>query len=385
MALRPVMNMTRGETIHQAIRQIYEAALTPDGWSRAALAVTQALASHKAILLSAPATRASFAITAGFDAESAERMQREFEMRPPQWVKSIPPGMPLRQTSFVSDSAFRRSEFYHRAVRPAGGFYGMIAPVAPDRHIYFATGRELGAANFSDEDLSAAQLIFPHLMTALQVRSRLAAADLRAQGACEVVSRLDFGVVLLDAAMRPIFANPRAEALARCRDGLVLTRDAVAAAQPTDARRLRDAIASALGLNQGGSEALVRRPAQMTCHLPRRPPRAPLVVRAVPVAASDLPAGDAAATRAILFVMEPDRPMQIDPRALPAACGLTRREAALAALLARGMDLTEAASEMGIGLGTARGYLKQSLAKTSTHRQAELVSLLLRTNLPVVT
>jgi DNA-binding CsgD family transcriptional regulator len=33
---------------------------------------------------------------------------------------------------------------------------------------------------------------------------------------------------------------------------------------------------------------------------------------------------------------------------------------------------------MGIGVGTARGYMKQIFAKTYIHRQAELVALLLR-------
>ncbi|WP_423382833.1 helix-turn-helix transcriptional regulator [Burkholderia sp. LMG 32019] len=379
--------MTRAETIHQAIRHLYEAALTPDGWSRAGISVTEAIASQKAIFLeSDEVAGAPFAITTGFDVETARRMQREFETRPPYWVKAIPIGTPLRQTSFVSDTDFKRSDFYNEAVRPAGGFYGMVAPLGPDRRIYFVAGRDLGAADFVDDDVGAARLILPHLKTALQVQSRLAAADLRVKGAYEVISHLEFGVVLIDSRMRPIFANPGAETLARCGDGFLLNRDEVSATHLEEAKRLRDAIATAVGFNNGGrgdSEAVVRPRMPMNCCLSRRPPSPPLVVHVVPVAVSDLLDGISAATRAILFVMEPDRQVEIDRMVMAAAFGLTRRETALATLLTRGMDLAEASSHLGIGPGTARAYLKQILAKTDTHRQAELVSLLLRTSVPV--
>ncbi|KVO08717.1 helix-turn-helix transcriptional regulator [Burkholderia ubonensis] len=380
--------MTRVETIHQAIRHVYEAALAPDGWSHAGISVTEATGARKAIFLGvSAATVPGSAITTGFDAEYARRMQRKFETQPPNWVKAIPVGMPLRQTSLISDGAFRRSEFYCDAVRPTGGFYGMLAPLVSDRSVYFVVGRDLGTADFSDDDVEAARLIVPHLTMALQVQNRLAAADLRTKEAYEVISRLEFGVILLDARMRPIFANGRAEALAHCGDGLLLKRNEVSAASPADAKSLHDAIATAVRLNAGGrdaSEAVARPWAPLKCYVSRRSPHLPLVIRVVPVSASEMPNGISTATRVILFVMEPATPPEIDPSFLVATFDLTRREAMLAALLVRGPDLAEAASQLGIGLGTARGYLKQILAKTDTHRQAELVSLLLRAGMPIV-
>ncbi|MFM0757310.1 helix-turn-helix transcriptional regulator [Paraburkholderia strydomiana] len=376
--------MTRVETIHQAIRHVYEAALAPDDWTSAIVSVTEAIEAPKAMLhVQATQTASCFAISTGFEAEHARRLQREIETRLPDWIKAIPVGTPLRQTSAISDAQFRRSDIYNEAVRPAGGFYGIVAPLVRlrDRQALFCAGRYLGTANFSDDDLDAASLIVPHLTTALQVRNRLAAADLRAKGAYDVITQLNIGVVLLDAAMRPIFANPCAEALARSGDGLLLTGKGVSASHHSDAKNLRDAIATAIGLNNTGrdaSEAAMRPQVPMRCYLARRPPRLPLVVRVLPVSASDVLEGISGGTRAVLFVIELDKPVGIDPIVLAVTFHLTRREAALAALLVRGMDLAEAASQSGIGIGTARGYLKQILAKTNTHRQAELVSLLLR-------
>ena len=74
-----------------------------------------------------------------------------------------------------------------------------------------------------------------------------------------------------------------------------------------------------------------------------------------------------------------------DPETLPRApaaivqrlYGLTPAEAALAQALAAGKTLQEHAQEAHLTCETARWRLKQILAKTDTHRQAELVRLLL--------
>jgi DNA-binding CsgD family transcriptional regulator len=57
--------------------------------------------------------------------------------------------------------------------------------------------------------------------------------------------------------------------------------------------------------------------------------------------------------------------------------GLTRAESRLAAKLAQGRSLEEAASMLNITIETARSYSKRVLSKTGAKRQSELVRLLL--------
>ena len=57
--------------------------------------------------------------------------------------------------------------------------------------------------------------------------------------------------------------------------------------------------------------------------------------------------------------------------------GLSPREAEMALLLANGHDIRKSAAQLKIGEGTARYYVKVIMAKTDTHRQSELVRLLL--------
>ncbi|MBE3640524.1 helix-turn-helix transcriptional regulator, partial [Mangrovicoccus algicola] len=73
---------------------------------------------------------------------------------------------------------------------------------------------------------------------------------------------------------------------------------------------------------------------------------------------------------------------ELSARALPvsrvaAAFGLSRSEARLAAALADGLSLAEAAEELGWTLGTARSASKQLFARMGTASQAGVVRRLL--------
>lgn len=57
---------------------------------------------------------------------------------------------------------------------------------------------------------------------------------------------------------------------------------------------------------------------------------------------------------------------------------LTAAEARLARHLMQGFDLTGTAAHLSICRETARTHLRRVLAKTGTHRQAELIRLLVQ-------
>jgi DNA-binding CsgD family transcriptional regulator len=63
--------------------------------------------------------------------------------------------------------------------------------------------------------------------------------------------------------------------------------------------------------------------------------------------------------------------------------GLTEAETQLVELLCDGHSLEEIAARRGVTLNTARSQLKQVFAKTNTHRQSELVRLVLAAIAPI--
>jgi DNA-binding CsgD family transcriptional regulator len=106
----------------------------------------------------------------------------------------------------------------------------------------------------------------------------------------------------------------------------------------------------------------------------RREGKHPIIAKAlqVPAAARNI----FFRTRAIL-ILDPVGPKsRPNPSLLSQAFGLTSAEAKLAARLADGTSLTEAAEELTISRGTARSQLKTVFMKTETHRQSQLVALL---------
>ena len=60
------------------------------------------------------------------------------------------------------------------------------------------------------------------------------------------------------------------------------------------------------------------------------------------------------------------------------AYGLTAAEAGVAQLLLLGDDITVVAKRSSTSVETARTHLRRVLAKTGTHRQSDLVLMLMR-------
>ena len=77
-----------------------------------------------------------------------------------------------------------------------------------------------------------------------------------------------------------------------------------------------------------------------------------------------------------IFLSKPGG-LPLSPKRLAVLYGLSPSEARLAAKIATGMSMEEAANELHITYETARSQLKSVFAKTGVTRQAELVSLLL--------
>jgi DNA-binding CsgD family transcriptional regulator len=81
---------------------------------------------------------------------------------------------------------------------------------------------------------------------------------------------------------------------------------------------------------------------------------------------------------AIIFVTDPDLvPLPAESQ-LARSFGLTPAEATFAREIAKGDGIQAAAERLGITRSTARTHLQHIFDKTDTHRQAELVRLVLR-------
>jgi DNA-binding CsgD family transcriptional regulator len=80
---------------------------------------------------------------------------------------------------------------------------------------------------------------------------------------------------------------------------------------------------------------------------------------------------------ALVVVVDPEHEPEFPPSALRRLYGLTKAEAAVAMLALRGEGLQSVADELSVSLSTVRIHLQHVFEKTGTHRQTELVRLLL--------
>lgn len=166
-----------------------------------------------------------------------------------------------------------------------------------------------------------------------------------------------------------VYANRMAETLLRAGSGLAAPDRRLMTGQRSISERL---------------EALIRAAADTAAGHPtlggalviEREERLPLTVLVAPFR----PARDgfgAALPAAILFIRDSEMPTAMS-RALQGLFGLTPAEAGIANALAEGKSVDDIAAHHHISLNTARVHVKNILAKTNTTRQAQLVSLILR-------
>jgi DNA-binding CsgD family transcriptional regulator len=80
----------------------------------------------------------------------------------------------------------------------------------------------------------------------------------------------------------------------------------------------------------------------------------------------------------LLFILDPEIPVETVEAELRQLYGLTSTEACLANLLMDGKALDECCTALGIRRSTARTHLQHLFEKLGVQRQSELVSLLLK-------
>jgi DNA-binding CsgD family transcriptional regulator len=375
--------MRRAEAILRAVHALYDGLFAPDGIKSALPAIAEA----------AKADMATFHHPAGLDGEPAsfafvgcdpDRLAtlKSMTAKPgalPVWTGRLPAGLPILRAERISDHDFARGEFYNEAIRPTRFFHAVMTRLErefkPDA--FLVLGRRLGSENFSEDELAAMRALAPHLVSAVKLEIRLRAADRRAMDAVAALDALSAGVVVVDAALRPVLINARARDLAAACDGLKVGRAGLMAASAAETRALQEALADVIALAAQPAHTDYVEPTRSALRLclSRRGGKRRLVAAIAPLRPADGRAVLKGLPGAAIFLLEPDRPAPIDAELLVECFGLAPREAELVVLLAGGADLRRAAGQMGIGVGTARWYLKQALGKTGARRQADLVRL----------
>lgn len=361
----------------ELVEGIYAAALEPGRWPAVLQAIAAAVHSPGAVLQ--VQSRASgemlLAAAGGIDPAALEEYSRTWARCDPRLAVGLSGrvGKVVVAEEHLDLSAFRRSAIFTEFLAPLDLGATLGAIVHADREIFVAASvqRALRPPGFDVEEQRRFAALIPHLARAAEIGHELGAAAAARRAFSAALDRLPRGVLLVDARLAVRFANRYAEEVLAAGDGLRVEQGALVAARPETTAALRRLVAGAAAPQArepraaGGYLALARpslaRPLELMV--------SPLTPELAPVAA-----GRAVAA---LFLVDPERRVELPLEALRQLYGLTPAEARLAALVGEGLGLPEVAARLGVCRETAKSNLRAVFAKTGTRRQAELVRLLL--------
>lgn len=193
---------------------------------------------------------------------------------------------------------------------------------------------------------------------------------MKARRATTLTARLakaEFGVIRLDRHGRILSTNMRASRLLRSRGGISNVDGYLRVGHAADDDSLQASLSRALP----GSGRQKRRPGCVTVNRAHGLPQLLLHVAPVGSPPDDFPDGAAA----LVLAVELREREHVDADLVADVLGLSRAEARLAELLARGQKLRDISVTTGRTYSTLRWHLQNIYAKTGVSSQLDLVDL----------
>ena len=223
------------------------------------------------------------------------------------------------------------------------------------------------------ERLKLMKGLVPHVQQALRTQDKLAALT---DSAVELAGALDVvrhGVIIVAGDQVVINLNSAAERIVRAEDGLCIRSGRIATTSSHAGQVLQSAIYKALT----GEPSTVRAGQSLTCSRPSG--KRPYVIHVLPSHRrnADEPLRQ---PMALVLIIDPEDEPEPAAALLRRLYRLTEAEAEVALRVMHGADLKQISEELSVSYTTVRSHLQHIFDKTDTHRQAELVHLLIVLN-----
>jgi DNA-binding CsgD family transcriptional regulator len=288
------------------------------------------------------------------------------------------PGDVMIASNVIASDAYKRSVYYNEWARKRDhyDYIGIILNKENTAMDYFAILRPHGAGLVTPIEAEQMKIIAPHFKRAYLVSYLLNESKSQVNSLGSMIMNAGFGVVLATPDCQIVYANDIAETLLRLGRGLCCRQGRIIAADGKTTQKLQALISAAsLSITEtlsGGSMIL-----------PDQDGQGLFVVHVVPLSRKTC---DRFISRerlvAGLFIVDRNRGAAERVNAFAPLFGLTGAETRVLAALISGEGLTGAVKRLEMTEPTARTHLKHIMAKTDTHRQAELMRLFFEVTIP---
>lgn len=360
--------------VAKSIEAVYDAAGSPESWPLALETLAECFdAAGATLLLQRPDGG-----LAAISSPSLAAAVRDYEDW--AWEIDICAARMMQRTMLLENScwterdmASRREIATHpfftdfRARHGLGPIIATWASPHPRMPVIVSVHGRLGQPSYGAGHGALLLRLVRHAEKSLALTVRLLEAEAGNVAFAEALTRLSCGAFMLDEAATVVFRNGVAERLLggdlTLQHGRLrvtgASRDAFIAAcrAALGEPAIAEEAAPAPVVAQGGAEK-------------------PLVLHVLPVGETTIAHEMFATARLLVLAVELAAGQPADPALVRDLLGLTLAEARLAALVACGQSLKEAAESLRITENTARTVLKRIYGKTGISRQTELAALL---------
>lgn len=347
----------------------YTSAVDPDNWIMALADIRRVLDATSCALIVADG--ASRSVMSASLAPEAREIYSERYCNVDHVLEDVESGHVglIRSGSELIEEKVR-TEFHAGFLRPyemeAGLFVRLTGGPIPTCFLVAAPRR---SESFDTaERIQLVSALVPHLQQALRTQEHLREVACGVSDMARALDVVRHGIVVVAKGPRVVHMNAAAERILTCRDGLQIRSGNIEATRAASDAELHRSLAGALSDRKCGS----RTGDAFTCARPSG--KRPYVIHVLPFLPTP---GDSADARALVVIMDPEQNPEPPPMLLRRLYGFTNAEAEVALRVLRGDGLTPIADDLSLSMATIKTHLHHVFDKTGTHRQAELIRLLL--------
>ncbi len=333
-------------------------------------------AAHVTLMLRPPSpeSRGVMVNSGDVDEQATESYETHFFAVDP--FVSLPEDEVTSAEELLGSARWQDSVMYQEYLKPLSIRHLLGADIYTEEGIEcrLRVTRPLDGKKFSQKDKNLVRVILPHLRCAIRLHAKLDYLECERQIFSGAMNRLLLGMISYSQDGAILETNQEADRILEEKDGIKLTLKGLKADSRTENQELQRLLQEAIAGGRADVGPSVVEAMSISRQFDRS--RLGIVVRTIPMGQwSESTRRPAAA----MFLRDPDynsaQPMQDVVRRI---FDLTKMEAALAVLLAKGNTLDEAAEQLGVRRNTARTHLRSIFGKTGVTRQTMLVRMLLK-------
>lgn len=360
-----------------AIGDIYQGVMETPPW-KGALEKLRALihADHATLMLRPPSPESTGVMinTGDVDEQATESYETHFFALDP--IVGLPEGEVVSPEEAVGRERWLNSEMYKEYIRPLGIRHMLTTDLHTDEGVEcrIRVTRQPSRKAFTEKDKMALRVLLPHFKRAISLHTRMDYLECERQVFAGAMNRLLLGMVNFAGDGTILETNQEAERILAEKDGIWRIKSRLKASNREENKELQRLIRQAVAGGVTDTGISMVEAMSVTRRFERG--RLGIVVRSIPMGPWSEGVQRPAAA---LFLRDPDyNSAHPSENVVRRVFGLTRMEAALAVLLAKGFSLDDAAEELGVRRNTARTHLRSIFGKTGVSRQTMLVRMILK-------